>query len=328
MTQACHKRSASDSHRDDIADAQGHSTVGCALMMELEIAARAHLTGWKAAVSLDEVSHAMTTTNKRGVLVAVANPEGVAPLMAIALAASDPDDDPPPRVLALVGHRTAAAETAAPGAQAHSPSSALTAATEYARSRGVAIDARTMPSNAPALDIIASARAAEVAWVLLGYHRATSGSDTLGGVVREVFAEAKRLSVSVGAFIQGTDRPFERVFAAIDAGPDGRAALEIGARIARSNRSRLRALLISNEALAISATQPDAALVEMIHDARARMGRLFHTDVLTGRSRQQLFRQSPGRLLIVGKRFADEIGLPLDEAPAGDRCVIVVQGAH
>jgi hypothetical protein len=30
----------------------------------------------------------------------------------------------------------------------------------------------------------------------------------------------------------------------------------------------------------------------------------------------------------VGKRFADEIGLPLDEAPDGDRCVIVVQGAH
>jgi hypothetical protein len=296
--------------------------------MEPAIACGRHLTGWKAAVSLDEVSQAMTTTNKRGVLVAVANPEGVTPLMAIALAASDSDDDPPPRVLALVGHRAAAEATAVPGAQAQSPPSALTAATEYAVARGVMIDARTMPSSAPARDIIASARSAEVAWVLLGYHRAASGSDTLGGVVREVFAEAKKLSVSVGAFIQGTDRPFERVFAAIDAGPDGRAALELGARIARSNRSRLRALLISNDALAISATQPDAALIEMIRDARVRMGRLFRTDVLTGRSRQQLFRQSPGRLLIVGKRFADEIGLPLDEAPDGDRCVIVVQGAH
>jgi hypothetical protein len=270
----------------------------------------------------------MTTTHKRGVLVAVANPEGVAPLMAIALAASDPNDEPPARVLALVGRRSVAAGTEVPGAQAQPTPSALTAATEYARARGMTIDARTMPSDAPARDIIASARSAEVAWVLLGYHRAASGGDTLGGVVREVFVEAKKLSVSVGAFIQGTDRPFERVFAAIDAGPDGRAALELGARIARSNRSRLRALLISNEALAISATQPDAALVEMIHDARARMGRLFHTDVLTHRSRQQLFRQSPGRLLIVGKRFADEIGLPLDEIPDGDRCVIVVQGAH
>jgi hypothetical protein len=273
----------------------------------------------------------MTTTHKRGVLVAVANPEGVAPLMAIAIAASDPNDEPPPRVLALVGQQGGAAGGDASGAQAQAPlppPPALTAAIEYARAHGVTIDAQAMRSNVPALDIINTAHTAEVAWILLGYHRAASGGDTLGGVVREVFVEAKKVSINAGAFIQGTDRPFERVFAAIDAGPDGRAALELGARIAHNNRSRLRALLISNEALAISATQPDAALVELIRDARARLGRLFNTDVLTRRSRQQLFRQSPGRLLIVGKRFADEIGLPLDEIPDGDRCVIVVQGAH
>lgn len=282
-------------------------------------------------MGLDGTSQAVTVMHKRGVLVAVANPEGVAPLMAIALAASDPGDEPPPRVLALVGQRRGAAVAEAPDTRAQDPPPtppALTAAIEYARTRGVTIDAQTMRSKAPALDIIAAARAAEVAWILLGYHRAASGGDTLGGVVHEVFVKTKELPINVGAFIQGTDRPFERVFAAIDAGPDGRVALELGARIARSNRSRLRALLISNEALAISATQPDAALVEMIRDARSRMGRLFQTDVLTQRSRQQLFRQSPGRLLIVGKRFADEIGLPLDETPDGDRCVIVVQGAH
>jgi hypothetical protein len=279
---------------------------------------------------VNEVSQAMTTTHRRGVLVAVANPEGVAPLMAIALAASDPNDEPPPRVLALIRRRDAAAGTEAPRTQAQTPAPppALTAAIEYARARGVTIDAQATHSNDPALDIITTARAAEVAWILLGYHRAASGGDTLGGVVREVFVKAKDLPINVGAFIQGTDRPFERVFAAIDTGPDGRAALELGARIARNNRSGLRALLISHDALAISATQPDAALVDMIRDARARLGRLFHTDVLTQRSRQQLFRQSPGRLLIVGKRFADEIGLPLEEVPDGDRCVIVVQGAH
>jgi hypothetical protein len=273
----------------------------------------------------------MTTTHKRGVLVAVANPEGVAPLMAIAIAASDPNDEPPPRVLGLVGQRAGAPGGDAPGTQAQAPlppPPALTAAIEYAGAHGVKIDAHAMRSNAPALDIINTARTAEVAWILLGYHRAASGGDTLGGVVREVFVEAKKVSINVGAFIQGTDRPFERVFVAIDGGPDGRAALELGARIAHNNRSRLRALLIANEALAISATQPDAVLVELIRDARARLGRLFNTDVLTRRSRQQLFRQSPGRLLIVGKRFADEIGLPLDEVPDGDRCLIVVQGAH
>jgi hypothetical protein len=273
----------------------------------------------------------MTTTHKRGFLVAVANPEGVAPLMAIAIAASDLSDEPPPRVLALVGQRGGAADGDVPATQAQAPlppPPALTAAIEYARAHGVTIDAQAMSSNAPALDIVNTARTADVAWILLGYHRAASGSDTLGGVVREVFIEAKKVSISTGAFIQGTDRPFERVFAAVDTGPDGRAALELGARIARNHRSRLRALLIANEALAISATQPDAALVALIRDARVRLGRLFNTDVLTRRSRQQLFRQSPGRLLIVGKRFADEIGLPLDEVPDGDRCVIVVQGAH
>jgi hypothetical protein len=289
-----------------------------------------HLTRWEGVVSVDEVSQAMTSMDRRGVLVAVANPEGVAPLMAIALAASDPDDQPPPRVLALTRRGDAATAAEAPDARAQTlaPPPALTTAIEYARARGVTIDAQATHSDDPAVDIITAARAIEVGWILLGYHRAVSGSDTLGGVVREVFVKAKELPINVAVFIQGTDRPFERVFTAIDTGPDGRAVLELGARIARNNRSRLRALLISHDALAISATQPDAALVDIIRDARARLGGLFHTDVLTQRSRQQLFRQSPGRLLIVGKRFADEIGLPLDEALDGDRCVIVVQGAH
>ncbi len=206
----------------------------------------------------------MTTTHRRGVLVAVANPEGVAPLMAIALAASDPDDEPPPRVLALIRQRDAAAGTEVPGAQAQTPPPppALTAAIEYARARGVTIDAQATHSNDPALDIITTARAAEVGWILLGYHRAASGGDTLGGVVREVFVKAKELPINVGAFIQGTDRPFERVFAAIDTGPDGRAALELGARIARNNRSRLRALLISHDAAG-----------DQRHPARRRPGR-------------------------------------------------------
>lgn len=270
----------------------------------------------------------MTTTHKRGILVPVANPEGVAPLIAIALAASDPNDEPPPRVLALVRQMPHYAGPIAPVAESDTPPPAvLSAAIEYASARGVTIDAQSMRSDAPALDIISTAHSAQVAWILLGYHRTASGDDTLGGVVREVFLKAKGLAISVGVFIQGTDRPFERVFAAIDAGPDGRAALDLGARIARKSRCKLRALLLSNDALSISSTQPESALVDMIHDSRARMGRLFHTDVLTKRSRQQLFRQAPGRLLIVGKKFADEIGLPLDEVPDGDRCLIVVQGA-
>jgi hypothetical protein len=272
----------------------------------------------------------MTTTHKGGVLVAVANPEGVAPLIAIALAASDPNGGVPPLVLALVRQTDSGAGSEPQGAQANAPPSsvALSAAIEYARARGVTIDAQAVRSDDPALDIITIGHSARVAWILLGYHRAASGGDTLGGVVREVLFRAKGLPFSVGVFIQVSDRPFERVFAAIDAGPDGRAALDLGVRIAQKYRCKLRALLLSNDVLSISSTEPDAALVDMIHDARIRVKRLFHTDVLTQRSRQQLFRQSPGRLLIVGKKFADEIGLPLDEVPEGDRCLIVVQGPH
>jgi len=272
--------------------------------------------------------HAMKSA-RGGVLAAVANPEGVAPLMAIAFAASNPEAEPPPRVLAVVrAHR---ASTAGSGTGSSIPAPleppALAAAREYARNRGLTVQAETVYSEIPAADIVSRAQEAQVAWVLLGYHRGGAGSDTLGGVVREVLAGAQKSPVNVGVFIQGTDGPFERVFAAIDAGPDGRAALDLGARIAHNNRSKLRALLLSNQALAISATQPDSALVDIIHEARARLGRLFHSDVLTHRSRQQLFRQSPGRLVIIGKRFADKIELPLDETPESNRCVIVVQGA-
>ena len=92
-------------------------------------------------------------------------------------------------------------------------------------------------------------------------------------------------------------------------------------RIARSNSAKLHALLVSN-----TVRQPEDEMVDILREARKRLGRRFHSDVLSERSLDQLLHQSPGRLLIVGKKLADEIRLPLDEVPEGDRCVIVVQG--
>jgi hypothetical protein len=257
---------------------------------------------------------------RRGLLVPVANPEGVAPLIAIAVAATEPDD-PPPRVIALV-RRPPGADPSRQGAPPMV--AALSAAIEYARAHAVAIEAGAVWSDDPARDIVGAADTANAAWILLGYHRAASGGDTMGGVVQEVFAGAKGLPINVAVFIQGTDRPAERVFAAVESGPDGRAALALAVRIARSNKARLRALLVSK-----SVAQPDGDddLADMIRDARAAMKRQFHADVLTERSLRQLLRQAPGRLLIVGKKFADEVGMPLNEVPSGDRCVIVVHGA-
>ena len=65
----------------------------------------------------------------------------------------------------------------------------------------------------------------------------------------------------------------------------------------------------------------------MLRDARADIGGGLHADVLTEPSLRQLHNQAPGRLLIVGREFADEVGLRLDEVPGSHRCVILVQGA-
>ncbi len=245
----------------------------------------------------------------------VANPEGVAPLLAIAFAASAPDD-PPARVVALVRRASDDPSEAPP----HPP--ALTSAIEYAATRSVTIQPHGVWSNNPSADIIAAARDGGLKWILLGYHRAESGQDTMGGVVRDVFATAKNEPVHVGVFIQGTDRPIERIFAAVDYGHDGRAALDLAVRIARSSNARLHALLVAN-----SVRQMEDEMVDIVRDVRKKLGRRFHSDVLSERSLEQLLQQSPGRLLIVGKKLADEIRLPLNEVPEGDRCVIVVQGA-
>lgn len=255
--------------------------------------------------------------NRHGFLVPVANPEGVAPLMAVALAAHLAED-PPPRVIALV-QKTAVTSVDSPPA-----SPALDAAVDYARARSFPIEPRAVWSEDPPSDIIAAARSANAAWVLLGYHRGPVGRDTMGGVVEQVFAKARDLPLHVGVFIQGTDRPFERVFAAVDASPDGNAALDLAVRIAQRGRIKLRALLVSSRV----PQQQEDEFVDLIRDARAKVGRLLHTDVLSQRTLKQLFRQTPGRLLIVGRKVAEDVGMPLDEVPGGDRCVIVVQGAE
>lgn len=258
---------------------------------------------------------------RRGLLVPVANPEAVAGLLAIAFAANEPND-PPPLVLALVGRPpSASAETLREEKDTAPPTTALLAAVRYANAKGVTIGAQVSWSDDPAQDIVTVAQEARVAWILLGYHRAGSGSDTTGGVVREVFAKAKVLPINIGAFIKGTDRPIDRVFAAVDSTPDGSACLALGVRIAKGTRYKLRALLVAKR-------MPSAedALLDMLRDARADLGDGFHADVLTERSLRQLHKQAPGRLLIVGRKFADEVGLLLDEVPGSHRCVIVVQG--
>ena len=201
------------------------------------------------------------------------------------------------------------------------PTTALLAAVRCAHAKGETIGAQVSWSDDPALDIITVAQEAGVAWILLGYHRAPSGSDAMGGVVREVFAKAKVLPINVGVFLQGTDRPIERVFAVVDSSPDGRASLALGVRIAQGHKCTLRALLLAKRM-----SNVEDILLDMVRDARAGVGERFHADVLTEHGLRQLLKQAPGRLLIVGRKFADKVGLPLDEVPGSHRCILVVQG--
>lgn len=265
----------------------------------------------------------MTTPSegRRGLLVAVANPEAVAPLIAIAIAASD-SADPPPLVLGLAPPEPGVTGPASANPAEVPPTPALLAAIDYARRLNAAIQTRAVRSADPAAAIINAAQA--VRGILLGYHRAKSGGDTMGGVVHEVFTRTRSLPIDVGVFIQDTDQPFERIYAAVDGSPDGRAALAWAVRVARKNKAKLRALVVSNS---VAHADTDTDLIDMVSNAQASMGRLFHTDVLTERSLHRLLEQTPGRLLVVGRKFASEVGMPLDEVPGGDRCVLVVQGA-
>ncbi|HYA36384.1 MAG TPA: hypothetical protein VEF03_12240 [Candidatus Binataceae bacterium] len=249
---------------------------------------------------------------RRGLLLPVANPESVGPLIAIAFAAKAAGD-PDPLILAMSRRE----ERAGKSAQTPPATPALNAAIEFARALGEKIETRAIWSDDPAHDLTAAAIDAGRAWTLLGFHRGGFGG-TMGGVVHDVFAAAREFSV--GVFIHGTDQPIERVSVALD-GRDGRAALDLAVRIARNKRCKLRALLVSYRP-----SQPEDDLLEMLRDARAAMGKLFHSDVLTERSLRQLFKQTPGRLLIIGRKLAEELKMPFDEVPGGDRCVIVVQG--
>jgi K+:H+ antiporter len=260
---------------------------------------------------------------RRGLLVPISNPAGVAPLLDLAVAATRADE-PAPRVLALVhrplgGVRSGLREIeqrTAPRADV------LSFAIDHARARGQAITPQAIWTDDPAADILDHATRAGVSWLLLGFHRPVFGADFLGGVVRDVLERAGKLPLHVAVVIHGHERPLDRVFAVVAHTPDGHAALELAARIARSSECSLHAILVPEEG-----HDPDPALVELLKDAGRAAGRWLHTDVLPQRNPAQLAYKTPGQLVVIGTDLADELGLPLDEGPDGQRCVVVVQGS-
>jgi Kef-type K+ transport system membrane component KefB len=260
-----------------------------------------------------------------GLLVPISNPDGLAPLLDLAMAATRPDD-PPPRVLALVrrpagGIRSGLREI---DRKEMPKSPVLVQAIDHARTTGATIDAQAMWTDDAAVDILELAAQPTIGWLLLGYHRPVFGGDLLGGVVKDVLDGLRERAVNIGVVIHGHERAIDRVIAVVDDSPDGKAGLELAARIVQKKRSTLHAVLVPDK----GAQQPSPALEELMRETAKSAGRWLHSDVLTQRNPAALAYQTHGDLVVIGMALADELGLPLDDVPGAERCVLLVRGAR
>jgi Kef-type K+ transport system membrane component KefB len=263
-------------------------------------------------------------TEHSAILVPVSNPEGVGVLVELALAAT-PHDAPPPRVLALVKTPPGGVRSGLREAEQRVPprSPALAAALDLALQRGSIITPQAVWTTNPAADILAFANEPQIGWLLLGSHRAVFGSDFMGGVVREILDKARALPVHVAVVIHGGERPLDRVFAVVDRGTHGRAALDLALRVALRKKSGLHAVLVPEDG-----NTEDAELLDLIRDAGRALGRRLHTDVLSAPTAAQLARQTPGGLVVVATNLADKVGLSPEDLTDPKRCVVVVQGSE
>ncbi len=262
-------------------------------------------------------------TEHSAILVPVSNPEGVAVLVELALAAT-PHDAPPPRVLALVKTPPGGVRSGLREADQRVPprSPALAAAMDLALARGSIITPQAVWTTNPATDILAFANQPQIGWLLLGSHRAVFGSDFMGGVVREILDKARALPVHVAVVIHGGERPLDRVFAVVDRGTHGRAALDLALRVAMRKKSGLHAVLVPDDG-----SGEDTELLDLIRDAGRALGRRLHTDVLSAPTAAQLARQTPGGLVVIATNLADKVGLSPEDLTDPKRCVVVVQGS-
>jgi hypothetical protein len=75
-----------------------------------------------------------------------------------------------------------------------------------------------------------------------------------------------------------------------------------------------------------SGDEPEPELQVILKEAARAAGKWLHTDVLAPRTPAQLATKTQAALVVIGSDLANELGLPLDQAPADTRCVVVVQG--
>jgi Kef-type K+ transport system membrane component KefB len=266
-------------------------------------------------------------TERQPMLVAVSNPRGMASLLDVAAHASEPET-PVPRVLALVHRPAGGIRSGLRERDERVPPKApiLLLVVEHARRLRLPIETISKWTDDPAADIVQSALDINAGWILIGFHEPTFGTDGMGGTVRAVLQRTRGMPIHVGVVTRGEPGRIERIFALFDNTADGRAALDLGSRIARKGGSSLHALLMPQVD-----GEPEPALKELLRDASRTSGKWLYTDVLQERSPRKLIEQTPGQIVIVGKRIVDELALPINvmrELDGGDRCMIVVQGRN
>jgi hypothetical protein len=231
--------------------------------------------------------------------------------------------DPPTQVLALVrrppgGIRSGLREREG-REQPRTP--LLDEALNRASMKSSHIRTRAMWTDDPADDIVEAAGDVRVGWLVLGFHRSVFGSDLLGGVVKEILSRLDRSGPSIAVVIHGHERPLDKVVAVADDSDDGRATLEFAARLVKNGTSTMHAVLVPR-----TGTEPEANLQAALKDAAKDGGRWLHTDVLVQRNPAELANKTHGDLVLIGMTLANELGLPLDDIPGAERCVVLVRG--
>jgi Kef-type K+ transport system membrane component KefB len=291
--------------------------------MEREAAAARH-----ALVQAGEV-------DRSAILVPVSDPQGVAVLVELALAATPPNA-PPPRVLALVrrplgGVRSGLREA---DLRVAPRSPALAAALDHAWEHGAVITPQAVWSDDPATDILRTAGEPQIGWILLGAHRAVFGNDFTGGVVHTILDNARGLPVNVGVVIHSGDSSFRAVTAVADASPHGRAALRFAARIAQQKACELYAFIApadadsSDPADAIDAKVPGGlAHSQILADVAGMVGRRLHPEILPVLDSVPIAQRSKDGLVIIAASLADYLEYGREGLGDG-RAVVLVQGTE
>jgi len=240
------------------------------------------------AASTPGRASAFRTTEHQPIMIAISNPRGMGSLLDVAIHATQPES-PAARVLALVrrppgGIRSGLREVedrVAPRAPI------LLSALDHAKRAGVTVETISMWTDDPAHDIVSSAHEMGAGWILIGFHQPVFGANAMGGIVRGVLEGSRRSAIHVGVVTRGEPTRVDRIFALVDSSSDGRAALDLATRIARSRECSLHALLMPE-----ANGEPEQALKDIVKDASKICGRWLYTDVLRDRNPRQVMDQT------------------------------------